>query len=192
MPLDLNDLRPNKGANQKRKRVGRGTGSGHGKTSGRGTKGQNARSGGGVRWGFEGGQLPIQQRLPYKRGFTNIFKTPWEIVNVGRLAELEIDGPITPEALAARGAIRGAEYPVKILGEGELTKALNVSAQAFSAAAKEQIEAAGGTVTVLERTDRWVTAHPRSRRITLTREEQEARIGKVGGPRSRAAAAREG
>jgi large subunit ribosomal protein L15 len=192
MPLDLNDLRPNKGANQKRKRVGRGTGSGHGKTSGRGTKGQNARSGGGVRWGFEGGQLPIQQRLPYKRGFTNIYKTPWEVVNIGRLAELEIDGPITPEALEARGVIRGAEYPVKILGDGELSTSLNVSAQAFSASAKERIEAAGGTVTVLERTDRWVEARPRSRRITLTREEQEARIGKVGGPRSRAAAAREG
>jgi large subunit ribosomal protein L15 len=192
MPLDLNDLRPSKGSNQKRKRVGRGTGSGHGKTSGRGTKGQNARAGGGVRRGFEGGQLPIQQRLPYKRGFTNIYKTPWEIVNIGRLAELEIAGPITPEVLAQRGVIRGTEYPVKILGDGELATALNVSAQAFSASAKERIEAAGGTVTVLERTDRWVTARPRSRRITLTYEEQEARIGKVGGPRSRAAAAREG
>src|SRR3954447_7188266 len=115
MPINLTDLIPNEGSNTKRKRVGRGTGSGHGKTSGRGTKGQKSRSGPGVRAGFEGGQLPIQKRMPYKRGFTNIFRTPWEVVNLSRLAELEIDGPITPEVLYAHRAIRGLEFPVKVL-----------------------------------------------------------------------------
>lgn len=185
MPLNLSDLRPNEGAKTKKKRVGRGTGSGHGKTSGRGTKGQKARSGPGVRAGFEGGQLPIQKRMPYKRGFTNIYKTRWEVVNLERLAELEIDGPITPEALYARRAIRGLEYPVKILGSGEISSALTVHAHAFSASAKEQIEAAGGSVTELERNDRWVEARPRSRRLPLSRELKQARFRKVGGPRRR-------
>src|SRR6266511_657849 len=123
MPFNLSDLHPNEGAHTKKKRVGRGTGSGHGKTSGRGTKGQKARSGPGVRPGFEGGQLPIQKRLPYKRGFTNIYKAQWEVINLDRLAELDLDGPITPEALYERGAIRGLEFPLKILGRGEISKA---------------------------------------------------------------------
>lgn len=185
MPLNLSDLRPNEGAKTKKKRVGRGTGSGHGKTSGRGTKGQKSRSGPGVRAGFEGGQLPIQKRMPYKRGFTNIYKTRWEVVNLERLAELEIDGPITPQALYERRAIRGLEFPVKILGDGEISSVLTVHAHAFSASAKEQIEAAGGSVTELERDDRWVEARPRSRRLPLTRELKQARFGKVGGPRRR-------
>src|SRR5215207_7157315 len=107
MPLNLNDLLPNEGSNQKKKRVGRGHGSGRGKTAGRGTKGQKSRSGPGVRPGFEGGQLPIQKRLPYKRGFTNIYATPWEVVNLDTIAELELDGPITPDALVAAGVVRG-------------------------------------------------------------------------------------
>lgn len=185
MPINLSDLRPNEGAKTKKKRVGRGTGSGHGKTAGRGTKGQKARSGPGVRPGFEGGQLPIQKRMPYKRGFTNIFKTRWEIVNLERLVELEIDGPITPEELYARGAIRGLEFPVKILGEGEVTSALDVHAHAFSASARARIESAGGSVTELERTDRWVEARPRSRRLPLNRELKKAGFGKVGGPQRR-------
>lgn len=185
MPLNLNDLRPNKGANKKRKRVGRGTGSGHGKTSGRGTKGQLARSGPRTGRGFEGGQLPIQQRLPYKRGFTNIYKTPWEVVNVGRLAEIGVEGPITPETLHELGMTRGLEFPVKILGDGKIEGAVNVSAHAFSKSAKERIEAAGGTVAILERTDRWVTARPRSRRLPLSRELKQVRFGKVGGPQKR-------
>jgi large subunit ribosomal protein L15 len=185
MPLNLNDLRPNEGAHKKKKRVGRGTGSGHGKTAGRGTKGQKARSGPGIRPGFEGGQLPIQQRLPYKRGFTNIHKARWEVVNIGRLDELNLDGPVTPESLYARGVTRGLEFPVKILGKGELRKALDVSAHAFSASARERIEAAGGTVTELERTDRWVEARPRSRRLPLNRELKQARFGKAGGPQRR-------
>lgn len=175
MPLNLTDLRPNEGANRPKKRVGRGTASGHGKTAGRGTKGQKARANPGVGRGFEGGQLPIQQRLPYKRGFTNIFKTPWEVVNLGRLNELAVDGPITPDVLYQHRVIRGLEFPVKILADGELTRPVEVHAHAFSAVARERIEAAGGTVTVLERTDRWVQARPRSRRVPLTRAEKRAR-----------------
>src|SRR4051794_13338409 len=185
MPLNLNDLRPSEGARKSKKRVGRGTGSGHGKTSGRGTKGQNSRSGPGVRLGFEGGQLPIQKRMPYKRGFTNIYKTPWEVVNIDRIVELELEGSVTPEALYERGVIRGLEFPVKILGDGELSTALTVSAHAFSKSAKERIEGAGGSVTTLERSDRWITARPRNRALPINRELKRARLGKVGGPRNR-------
>lgn len=182
MPLTLDDLRPNPGAKQSKTRVGRGHGSGKGKTAGRGTKGQKARSHAGVGRGFEGGQLPIQQRLPYKRGFTNINKVQWEIVNLSRLSELELEGPVTPEALFARGVIRGLEFPVKILGDGELTRAIEVHAHAFSAAAKERIEAAGGSSQTLERTDQWLSARPRSRRLPINRELKQARVGKVGAP----------
>ena len=182
MALTLDDLRPNPGAKRDRKRVGRGHGSGKGKTAGRGTKGQKSRSGAGIRIGFEGGQLPIQQALPYKRGFTNIHKTPWEVVNLSRLEELAVDGPVTPELLYQRGAIRGMEFPVKVLGNGELTRAVVVQAHAFSASARERIEAAGGSVQTLERTDQWVSARPRSRRLPLNAELKRARVGKVGGP----------
>lgn len=189
MPLTLDDLRPNKGSNTRKRRVGRGHGSGLGKTAGRGTKGQNARSGGGVRPGFEGGQLPIQQRMPYKRGFTNIWKTQWETVNLGRLAELGVDGPITPDLLAELGVIRGTEFPVKILANGELTGAVTVHAHAFSKAAQAAIEAAGGSVTTLERTDEWTERRSRSRRAPLNRELKAMRVGKVGGPSRREAIA---
>jgi large subunit ribosomal protein L15 len=185
MPLNLNDLRPNEGAKRDKKRVGRGHGSGRGKTAGRGTKGQKSRSGPGVRPGFEGGQLPIQKRLPYKRGFTNIYATPWEVVNLKTLTELGLEGEITPESLHARGVTRGLEFPVKILGTGEVSSALKISAHAFSASAKERIEAAGGTVTTIERTDRWITARPRSRALPINRELKQARLGKVGGPKNR-------
>ncbi len=189
MPLTIDDLRPNKGATTTRKRVGRGHGSGRGKTAGRGTKGQNSRSGGGVRIGFEGGQLPIQRRMPYKRGFTNIWKTPWETVNLGRLAEMEFEGPITPDVLAARGLIRGTEFPVKILANGEISGAVTIHAHAFSKGALTAIEAAGGTVVNLERTDRWLSARPRSRQLPLNRELKAMRVGKVGGPSRREAIA---
>lgn len=191
MPLTLNDLRPNPGARQNRTRVGRGHGSGKGKTAGRGTKGQKARSHAGVGRGFEGGQLPVQRRLPYKRGFTNIHKVQWEIVNLSRLEELGVDGPVTPDVLYARGVTRGLEFPVKILANGELTRAIEVHAHAFSAAAKQQIEATGGSLQTLERTDEWLTARPRSRRLPLDREMKRARVGKVGGlSRKEALAAR--
>jgi large subunit ribosomal protein L15 len=189
MPLTLDDLRPSPGTNRDRKRVGRGHGSGKGKTAGRGTKGQKARSGPSAGRGFEGGQLPLQQRMPYKRGFTNIFKTRWEVVNLGRLEELSIDGAVTPEALHAAGIVRGLEFPVKILAGGELTRRLDVHAHAFSEAAKERIEAAGGTVVVLERSDRWTGRRPRSRRLPLNAQLKQLRVGKVGGPSRREAQA---
>lgn len=189
MPLTLDDLRPAEGANKSKRRVGRGHGSGRGKTAGRGTKGQNARSGGGVRIGFEGGQLPIQKRMPFKRGFTNIWKTPWETVNLGRLAELGVDGAITPEVLVQHGLIRGTEFPVKILATGEISGSLTIEAHAFSKAAQAAIEAAGGTATTLERTDEWTSARPRSRRLPLNRELKAMRVGKVGGPSRREALA---
>jgi len=187
MPLRIDDLRPAKGANTTKRRVGRGHGSGRGKTAGRGTKGQNSRAGGGVRLGFEGGQLPIQRRMPYKRGFTNIWRTPWETVNIGRLADLDVDGPITPDVLAELGIIRGAEYPVKILAHGELSTAVTVKAHAFSKTALSAIENAGGTVETLERSDQWITARSRSRRLPLNRELKAMRVGKVGGPSRREA-----
>jgi large subunit ribosomal protein L15 len=185
MPINLSDLKPNKGANTSRTRVGRGIGSGKGKTSGRGHKGQNARAGGGVRPGFEGGQLPIQKRMPYLRGFTNIYATPWEVVNLDTIAALELDGPVTPEALIAAGVVRGPEFPVKILGRGEFARKIEIHAHAISEGAKAQIEKAGGTVTILERTDRWVTARPRNRKLPIDRELKAARLGKVGGPQKR-------
>ncbi len=189
MPLTLDDLHPSEGANKAKRRLGRGHGSGRGKTAGRGTKGQKSRSGGGVRIGFEGGQLPIQQRMPYKRGFTNIWKTPWETVNVGRLAELQVEGPITPEVLAEAGVIRGTQFPVKILAYGEISTPVTVHAHAFSKSAQEAIEAAGGSVTTLERTDDWTQARSRSRRLPLNRELKAMRVGKVGGPSRREALA---
>lgn len=189
MPMTLDDLRPSEGSRTAKRRLGRGHGSGRGKTAGRGTKGQNSRSGGGVRVGFEGGQLPIQRRMPYKRGFTNIWRTEWETVNIGRLAELGIDGPITPEVLAERGVIRGTEFPLKILGHGELDGAINVKAHAFSKSAQQAIEGAGGSVETLERNDKWTSARPRSRRLPLNREMKAMRVGKVGGPSRREAMA---
>jgi len=140
-----------------------------------------------VRRGFEGGQLPIQQRMPYKRGFTNIYRTPWEVVNIGRLETVEVDGPITPEVLFAKGVTRGLEYPVKILAGGELTRSVIVHAHAFSDAARTAVEELGGSVSELDRTDQWMQARPRSRRLPLNRELKRARTGKVGGPTRREA-----
>jgi large subunit ribosomal protein L15 len=173
--------------NKAGKRVGRGIAAGQGKTAGRGTKGQNARSGGGVRQGFEGGQLPIQRRMPYKRGFTNRMQAPWETVSLGQLESLQVEGPITPEALKEAGIIRGLEFPVKILGDGELTKPVTVKAHAFSKSAQAAIEGAGGTIETLEREDQWTQARPRSRRLPLNRELKQMRVGKVGGPSRREA-----
>jgi large subunit ribosomal protein L15 len=145
--MNLSDLAPAPGSRKKRKRVGRGPGSGHGKTSCRGHKGQNSRSGGGVKPGFEGGQMPLQRRIP-KRGFTNIFQKTFSIVNVSSLEKLE-ESEITPEVLIKEGLVRKIQDGVKILGNGELTKALNVKAHAFSASAKEKIEKAKGTAEVI-------------------------------------------
>ncbi len=149
--MKLHDLRPSEGAKKKRKRVGRGAGAGQGKTAGRGTKGQKARSGGGKGVYFEGGQLPLARRLPYKRGFTNIRKIYYTPVNLKNLAEFDFgEEAVTPEVLAEVGLIKKATNPVVILGDGELSTPLTVKAHRFSAVAKEKIEAAGGTVEVLD------------------------------------------
>ena len=179
MPFSLDDLRSNEGANRDRKRVGRGHGSGHVKTSGRGQKGQKSRSGPGIRAGFEGGQLPLQQKLPYKRGFTNIYKTRWEIVNIRDLDR--VDGPVTPESLLASGLIRGLEFPVKVLGDGEVGQGVTLQVHAISGAARDAVTAAGGSIELLDRTDRWVSARPHTRRLALNRELKQAKVGKTTG-----------
>lgn len=146
--MKLHELQYEDGSRRSRKRVGRGTASGYGKTAGRGTKGQNSRSGGGVRLGFEGGQTPLFQRLP-KRGFTNYNRKDYAIVNVERLNVFEEGTTVTPELLLEEGIISKVLSGVKILGDGELTKKLTVSANKFSQSAKASIEAAGGTVEEL-------------------------------------------
>jgi large subunit ribosomal protein L15 len=149
--MELHDLRPAPGSKKSRKRIGRGTGSGKGKTSGRGMKGQGARSGGGKGPYFEGGQLPLVRRLPFRRGFTNIFRIVYKPVNVGRLEERFADGSqeVTPESLVEAGIIKASDKAVAILGDGELNTALTVKAHRFSKSAREKIEAAGGTIEVL-------------------------------------------
>jgi len=148
--MKLHDLRPNDGSKKKRKRVGRGIAAGQGKTAGRGTKGQGARSGGGKGIYFEGGQLPLARRLPYKRGFTNINKVYYKPVNLKSLAEFDFEGvDITPEVMSVVGLIKKPTDPVVVLGDGDLDVALTVKAHRFSASAKEKIEAAGGTIEVL-------------------------------------------
>ena len=144
----LNQLKPVDGARHSKKRLGRGIGSGLGKTSGRGTKGQNSRSGGGVRPGFEGGQLPLFQRLP-KRGFHNHNRVEYLIVNVEQLNVFENDSVVDAQALVEAGLIKEAIMDIKVLGNGELTKKLTVKANKFSESAKKAIEAAGGSVEVM-------------------------------------------
>ncbi|KPK01098.1 MAG: 50S ribosomal protein L15 [Nitrospira bacterium SG8_35_4] len=145
--MKLSDLAPSPGSRRKRKRVGRGPGSGHGKTSCRGHKGQNSRSGGGTKAGFEGGQMPLQRRLP-KRGFTNIFQKNRVIVNVGVLEKLE-ETTITPELLVSEGIIKDIGDGVKILGNGDITRSITVKAHAFSVSAREKIEKAKGSIELL-------------------------------------------
>lgn len=144
--IELHNLKPTKGKRRARKRVGRGPGSGKGKTSGRGEKGQNSRSGGGVPAWFEGGQMPLQRRIP-KRGFTNRNRIEYQVVNVGDLHI--VGGEATPESLRAAGLIRTLRRPVKILGTGDAAGPINCSVHAVSAAARAKIEGAGGSVTIL-------------------------------------------
>lgn len=146
--MKLHELKPAKGAVRNRKRLGRGTASGQGETSGRGANGQNARSGGGTRPGFEGGQMPLYRRLP-KRGFTNIFKKVWSIVNIEDLNRFEDNTEITPAILLESGLIKKLNEGVKILGNGEIEKKLTVKANQFTKSAKEKIEAAGGKAEVI-------------------------------------------
>jgi len=149
--MKLNDLRPAPGSVKRKKRVGRGMASGKGKTSGRGIKGQNARSGGGKGPYFEGGQLPLVRRLPFRRGFTNINRVEYKPVNLDRLQETFGEGvvEITPDALVEAGIIKPSDKAVAILGRGEVSAALTVKAHRFSKSAREKIEAAGGTIEVL-------------------------------------------
>ena len=146
--MKLNELSPAAGSTKEAYRKGRGSGSGNGKTAGRGHKGQKARSGGGVRVGFEGGQMPLARRLP-KRGFNNIFAKPLEAINVASLNKFEDGATVNVCDLLEMGILSKCEYGVKVLGNGTLTKKLTVRATAFSASAKEKIEAAGGKAEVI-------------------------------------------
>ena len=146
--MRLDELKPAAGSNKKRKRVGRGDGSGHGKTSCRGHKGQGARSGGNVQPGFEGGQMPLQRRLP-KRGFHNPFRIEMSVVNLGQLESLPAGSEVTPESLSQQRMVTGKNRRIKILGDGVLSKALTVKAHGFSAKAKEKIEAVGGKAELI-------------------------------------------
>ncbi len=150
MAIGLNNLKPNPGSTHKKKRVGRGPGSGLGKTAGRGNKGQKSRSGYSGKVGFEGGQMPLQRRLP-KRGFTNIFKKQWTEITLAKLEEgFEANAEVNPEVMHQRGVIAKGKRDVVVLGTGEITKALKVSAHRFTRSARQKIEAAGGTVTVID------------------------------------------
>ena len=142
--MELNNLKPKKGSRHAKKRVGRGPGSGHGKTAARGEKGQKSRSGFSRQMGFEGGQMPLHRRLP-KRGFTNIFKRDYAVVNISDLERFDNGATIDEAALRSAGLVKGQHDGIKILGDGKLSKKLTVTATKFSASARKQIEAAGGT-----------------------------------------------
>ena len=146
--MKLHELKPAEGSRKERKRLGRGIGSGQGKTAGKGHKGQNARSGGGVRLGFEGGQTPLFRRLP-KRGFTNINRKEYAVVNLDALNRFEEGTEVTPELLIETGVVSNEKAGIKILAKGNVEKKLTVKAHKFSSAAKEAIEAAGGTTEVI-------------------------------------------
>jgi large subunit ribosomal protein L15 len=143
-------LRPAAGSRHSRKRVGRGNSSGHGTYSGRGLKGQKARAGGGVRRGFEGGQLPLVRRMARKRGFTNAFRVEYEPLNLSSLARFPAGSEVTPETLQSAGIIKDSKRRIKVLGDGDLKAALTVRAHKFSATARQKIEAAGGKAEEVE------------------------------------------
>ena len=147
MPYNLSTIRAPKKANENKKRVGRGMGSGMGKTSTRGHKGQGSRSGSRQKRGFEGGQMPLHRRLP-KRGFTNIFRTEYQVVNLASLAELG-EKDVTPEVLKKARLVKGKNALIKVLGDGELKKAITVHAHKFSKSAQEKISKAGGKAEIL-------------------------------------------
>jgi large subunit ribosomal protein L15 len=149
MALAINKLSPPKGANRKNKRVGRGMGSGHGKTAARGYKGQLSRSGTSVRPGFEGGQMPLHRRLP-KRGFNNVFRKEYAIVNLEALSGFRSGSKVDPDVLRERGIVKKLRAGLKVLGDGELKHPLTVRAHKFSKSAKEKIESAGGTIEIIQ------------------------------------------
>lgn len=143
--MELNSLSPALGSTKNRKRIGRGTGSGHGKTATKGHKGQKARSGGSIKAGFEGGQMPLQRRLP-KRGFRPMDRTEYLVVNLQQLDVFDAGACVDREALASKGLLKKSSLPVKVLAAGEITKPLTIKADKFSKTAREKIQAAGGTV----------------------------------------------
>ena len=142
--MELNNLRPSIGSTKNRKRIGRGTGSGHGKTATKGHKGQKARSGGSIKAGFEGGQMPLQRRLP-KRGFTPLTRVEYSVVNLSQLEIFEVGSVVDATALVSKGLIKSSCDAVKILGNGDLSKSLNITATKFSQSARNKIVASGGT-----------------------------------------------
>ncbi len=150
--MELHDLKPNKGANRDRNRVGRGTAAGQGKTAGRGTKGQNSRAGGGVALYHQGGNLPMFRKLPFKRGegFSVLNRVRYSEVNLEKLSELKAGTEITPEFLMESGIVKGLEKPVKILGRGDVSVALKVKVHKVTKGAREKIENAGGNVELIE------------------------------------------
>jgi large subunit ribosomal protein L15 len=149
--MKLHDLKPRPGAHRRRKRVGTGIAAGQGKTAGRGTKGEGARAGTGGKLFRQGGNVPFFRRLPFKRGFTNIRRVEWNEVNLGRLEEFAAGSEVTPESLAQAGLLRQAALPVVVLGYGEIKVPLTVKVHRISRAARAKVEAAGGSVEVLER-----------------------------------------
>ena len=149
--MKLHDLKPNAGATHRKRRVGRGISAGQGKTAGRGTKGQNSRTGGGVKPYFEGGQLPLVRRLPHTRGFTNVSRVEYQVVNLDALNnKFDAGAQVTPEAMVEKGLVHKTTN-VKVLGNGSLSKALTIKAHAFSASAKEKIAAAGGQAEEIQK-----------------------------------------
>ena len=147
--MKLHELSPPSGSRKSKRRLGRGVGSGRGKTAGRGTKGYNSRSGGGVRPGYEGGQMPLQRRLP-KRGFTNIFRKKIAVLNIRDLSDFESGSVVDKASLVSAGLVKGRQDGIKLLGHGEVSIALNVKLNQVSKKAREKIEAAGGTVEVIQ------------------------------------------
>lgn len=149
--MKLHELKPRPGATKRRKRVGRGISAGQGKTAGRGTKGQKARSGWGGKLYHQGGNVPFFRRLPFKRGFTNINRVRWSEVNLERLEEFKADAEVSPESLVSVGVLRDLKHPVVLLGRGEVKVPLKVRVHRITSGARSKIEAAGGSVEVIER-----------------------------------------
>lgn len=174
--MKLHDLKPAEGSHRKSKRIGRGHGSGKGKTAGKGMMGQKARRGPNPYRTFEGGQNRLVKRMPFKRGFTNIFRIEYETINVSDLAEWPAEREVTPETLLASLKVRRKRMPVKILGDGEIAQALTIKAHKFSATARQKIEAAGGTAEELP----WVVERPsRSRGPNLSMRNAAAKKAKA-------------
>jgi large subunit ribosomal protein L15 len=184
--MRLHDLRATPGARHAKRRIGRGHGSGQGTTAGKGTKGQKARSGGGVPLYFEGGQLPLVRRLPYRRGFKNPFRVEFAVVNVADLAGLPAGATVTVDTLVGAGLVNRGEGPVKVLGDGALDVALHVQADRVSRQAREKIEAAGGSVTEL--TPRKVKVEGKKAKAKAAKAA-EAKAAKAGGEAAEATAA---